>query len=450
MILRQSQLEENFRMNTFTKTFVLAVVVTLGHLGIAPSAYAVTISIAEVRDNMAYVKGSDAGRKQQILWEGTPVTKANGKGNFNFEGDLPTIDDDGNYIGTLTAGGDSIDVLLDYQPNEPPGEPIDELVLKYGIPDSHDGDAVRAVGFVMNGEEVQVVSGGADASLRNWTLELSQPPVIRYLDHIIYDIDVVTDILATGEGGWNGHAGSPTLRLWKAFGSPLTETQAPIGFVYSVTVSPDKYWIAASGFYGDLLMYRNQPNTEEPYDLELFSTTITKKKRTKALAFSPDGGFLASASTGGIQIRSFPQGCALDDCELDLHLTLSHSGSWSFSIAFAPHSTSERIEMVSGTDSGKTKLWIIENPATEDPTVSVSSIDSGAVYALAWSPDRPMIVVGGNRDITVYDSTDLSILFRNEDAHAGRVNDVAFSPNSSMIISGGADGALKLWEFPTP
>lgn len=108
--------------------------------------------------------------------------------------------------------------------------------------------------------------------------------------------------------------------------------------------------------------------------------------------------------------------------------------------------------MVSGTDSGETKFWIIENVAT-NPTVSVRSVDSGAVYALAWSPNGARIVAGEGGDITVYDSTDLTdlkILFRNVDAHAGRVNDVAFSPDSSMIVSGGADGALKLWMYPIP
>ena len=56
-----------------------------------------------------------------------------------------------------------------------------------------------------------------------------------------------------------------------------------------------------------------------------------------------------------------------------------------------------------------------------------------------------MIVAGGNGDITVYDAGTLEILFQTVNAHAGRVNDVAFSPNGSMIASGGADGALKLW-----
>ena len=160
---------------------------------------------------------------------------------------------------------------------------------------------------------------------------------------------------------------------------------------------------------------------------------------------------MASASTGGIQIRSFPPDdeCLPGDCELDLLLTLSHSGSWSFSIAFAPLVWGKS-EIVSGTDSGTIKISTIENLATGNPTASVRSVASAAVYAVAWSPDGKMIVAGGNGDITVYDSTDLRILFRNVDAHAGRVNDVAFSPDSSLIVSGGADGALKLWTFPTP
>ena len=414
---------------------------------LAPAANAITISVAEVRSDVAFIKGSDAGRKQEILWEGDYVTTANGKGNFSFEGALPVGCIPDNCVGTLTAAATTVPVPLAYPPSEPPSEPIPELALVVEQPASHGVDAVRAVGFVADGAGgTQVVSGGADAHLRNWTLDLSQQHD-RTLDHIIYDLDVSTDaegsVVATGEGGWKGNANSPTLRIWQAFGLPLTQTQAPIGFVYSVAVSPDKNWTVASGFYGEIVVYRTDT-------LDLYATKATKKKRTKALAFSPDGSLLASTSTAGrIQLWSFPEHCAPDDCELDLLGSLSHSGSWAFPIAFAPHSTSARTEIVSGTDRGTTKFWTIENLAT-NPTVSVRSVDSGAVYALAWSPDGTRIVAGGDGDITVYDSTDVRILFRNVDAHAGRVNDVAFSPDNSLIVSGGADGALKLWRQDTP
>lgn len=83
------------------------------------------------------------------------------------------------------------------------------------------------------------------------------------------------------------------------------------------------------------------------------------------------------------------------------------------------------------------------------------SVDSGAVYALDWSPYGDMIVAAGSGEITVYDSSDLSVLFRNSEAHRGRVNDVAFyvdpdDNNIQWIVSGGADGDLKLWSIPAP
>jgi WD40 repeat protein len=308
----------------------------------------------------------------------------------------------------------------------------------------------------------RVVSGGEDAHLRNWTIdplsyEMSQQ-IDRSLANIIYVIDVSTDgyIIATGEGGWKGHAGADTFRIWQAVvddssGIPVPvlleiSAQRPdVGYVYSLALSPDNKWAIATGFYGELAVHQTS-------NLELYATTATKKKRTKAIDFSPDGSLVVSASTGGIQLRSFPDYCDPGDCELDLLLTLSHSGSWSFSTVFAPDSTSEYIELASGTDSGTIKIWTIENNLDTNSTVPVRSVDSGSVYSLAWSPDGSMIVAGGSGDITVYDSTDLSILFQNVDAHAGRVNDVAVSPDGDgfMIVSGGEDGALKLWMIPPP
>jgi WD40 repeat protein len=60
-----------------------------------------------------------------------------------------------------------------------------------------------------------------------------------------------------------------------------------------------------------------------------------------------------------------------------------------------------------------------------------------------------MIVAGGNGDITVYDADTLGIRSQLVNAHSSRVNDVAFSPDSSKIASGGNDGALKLWQAPS-
>jgi WD40 repeat protein len=194
-------------------------------------------------------------------------------------------------------------------------------------------------------------------------------------------------------------------------------------------------------------------------DLVLYATKATKKKRTKALAFSPDGSVLASTSTAGrIQLWSFPKDqCDSHSCELDLlPVSMSHSGSWSFPIAFLPNKPSGIIEIVSGSDGGMIKVWTVD-PGPNDPSVVYElSVDSRAVYCLARSPDGTKIVAGGNGNITVYDydadNRTLEILFQNVNAHDGRVNDVAFSPDpyNPQIVSGGADGALKLWDLVAP
>jgi WD40 repeat protein len=120
------------------------------------------------------------------------------------------------------------------------------------------------------------------------------------------------------------------------------ETQAPIGYVYSVALSPVSEgstppypeWTVASGFYGEIVVYRT---------------------------VGSDGRILASTSTAGrIQVWSFPQPCNPGDCELELRLSLSHSGSWYFPIDFAPDSTFESFKIVSGTDGGTIKLWTID------------------------------------------------------------------------------------------
>lgn len=401
---------------------------------LAPVVQAITIRLAEVQSGVAVVQGRKAAANQTITWEGLYVTTANKRGNFSFEGAVPS-----DCVGTLSDTVTTIDVELNDCTPDSGGGPIPELIMYAEKPAAHNGDAVRAVGFIADG--ALVISGGEDANLRSWTLQLDVAGV-QTLDHTIYDLEPSIDgsIVATGEGGWNGGPGSDTLRIWDAYGF-LAGTRAPIGFVYCVAISPDKRWTVASGFYGDIVVY-------DTTGLELYATKITKKKRTKTLAFSPDGTILASTSTAGrIQLWSFPQDqCGPLSCELDLlPVSLSHGGSWYFPIAFAPYSTSDVIEIVSGTDSGMIKVWTIEKLDYANP--GVLSVDSGAVYSLAWSPDGSKIVAGGNGDITVYDAVTLEILFQNENAHASRVNDVAFSPDSSQIVSAGGDGALKLWGF---
>lgn len=280
---------------------------------------------------------------------------------------------------------------------------------------AHDGDPLRAIGFstVAGG---QIVSGGEDRNLRSWSLGLSDTG-FQALDHVIYDLAASLDgsVVVTGVGGWNGGTDTDTLRVWHANGS-YGGTRAPIGYVYSVAISPGNDWIVGSGFYGDIVVYDTD-------FLELHTTRSTKKKRTRSLELSPNGSILASTSTASrIQFWSFPQNeCIPQSCELSLlPVTLSHSGSGYFPIAFSPLSTTNTTEIVSGS--------------------VLTCLVAG------WFQDRGR----GSGDITVYNATSLEVLFHNQDAHSGRINDLAFSPGGTLIASAGADGALRIWGSPEP
>ena len=72
---------------------------------------------------------------------------------------------------------------------------------------------VLAVGFVVDGAEVRVVSGGSDGHLRYWKLDpMKLDPMMEVVDlalpNIPYDLDVSDDggmyIVATGEGAGKG------------------------------------------------------------------------------------------------------------------------------------------------------------------------------------------------------------------------------------------------------
>jgi tetratricopeptide (TPR) repeat protein len=69
-----------------------------------------------------------------------------------------------------------------------------------------------------------------------------------------------------------------------------------------------------------------------------------------------------------------------------------------------------------------------------------------AVFAVAFSPDSSRLISGGGDGaLRLWDvSTHESILALQ--GHQGRVTSVAFTPDGSRIVSGSADGTVRVWE----
>jgi len=116
---------------------------------------------------------------------------------------------------------------------------------------------------------------------------------------------------------------------------------------------------------------------------------------------------------------------------------------WSVcSVAFSPDGGILASGAQMGYDvSGHTKLWRVPDGA---PLGSISERTS-MVSSVAFSPDGSTIASGGSdKTIKLWRASD-GALIRTLEGHTDRVHSVAFSPDGSTIASGSWDKTIKLW-----
>jgi hypothetical protein len=90
------------------------------------------------------------------------------------------------------------------------------------------------------------------------------------------------------------------------------------------------------------------------------------------------------------------------------------------------------------------------NIAILDPQTGriLASLDhDSALYALAASPDRRLIAVGGSdRFVMILDADTLAVKYRFR-AHDATISAACFHPTQPLLATGSADHSLKLWRY---
>ncbi len=104
--------------------------------------------------------------------------------------------------------------------------------------------------------------------------------------------------------------------------------------------------------------------------------------------------------------------------------------------------------IASASLDGTIKIWDATGQtreALQTLVVDLSPDSLGANYALFSPNGQQLVGVGGHGEIVLWDTTTWQEIRRNSNAHEGTIWGLAFSPDGSMLLTGGSDSLVKLW-----
>lgn len=261
-------------------------------------------------------------------------------------------------------------------------------------------------------------------------------------------------MLPGGDEGWSCHFLSDTellARGEKAYATrfDVSDPRKPIAMPASIV---EKHPISAVHLATGLIATaysRNSLTTPGPA-LSLWHTTKdgVSEKWSRPAELSADGTMhLDFDETGARLLRTLPQPLSrliIHDVRSGevLH-ELKHDA---YKAVFAG-TRGHIIAISSELQPDNTQKGNIAILDPQDGRILASLDHDSALYALAASPDRRLIAVGGSdRFIMILDADTLTVRHRFR-AHDATISAATFHPTQPLLATGSADHTLKLWHY---
>ncbi|MFE6924899.1 TIR domain-containing protein [Nocardia sp. NPDC057663] len=235
------------------------------------------------------------------------------------------------------------------------------------------------------------------------------------------------------------------MRLWDAATGARIDrdfaSQSPQSRAVYAVFSPDGRRIAAGTVDGAVRIWDAETGRAETTPLTGF------QRAASSVAFSPDGRLVVAAGPDGtIRWGDVAGGRA--------EVFTGHDGPV-HSVAFSPDGR----HIVSGGEDTTVRIWNVESPS--DPP-EILRQHHYPVRTVAWSPDGRRIASGSSgaaKAAEVTPELGTPLLLWDADTrrpvgnplvgHEGVVNSVAFSPDSTRLVSAASDNTIRLWNAAT-
>ncbi len=227
----------------------------------------------------------------------------------------------------------------------------------------------------------------------------------------------------------------PEKRPWdwgylnRRFHPELSVLEGYTSRVSSVAFSPDGGRLAYAGTGGTVRL-------RDPTSGKQLAVLEGHTGEVECVAFSPDGGRLAS---GGLDktVRLWDVASGKQLAVMGGHMDVVTS------VAFSPDGG----RLASASWDETVRLW---DAASGKQLVVLKGhtvpIETGHVYSVAFSPDGGRLASGGwNQIVYLWDAASGKQLAGLE-GHTGCVNSVAFSPDGRRLASGSRDETVHLWD----
>ncbi len=303
------------------------------------------------------------------------------------------------------------------------------------------GGNVFAVGFSPDG--LTLGSGGDDNTVRLWSL-----PATTLLGHTA---TVLTPAFSTARHILATTSADRTARLWDysdparphTLGAPLPlGRRTGVGTDCALALSADGRFLATSVSPWVQLWDITDPAAP----VSIGPPLDTGARRSRVVAFSPDGNLLATGGTANsVQLWDIRDAGR----PRPLGPPLARPDSSVSAVAFAPDGHT----LAMATSARALQLWNITDPAHATPDGPARTEHTASISAVEFSPDGKLLATAGDdKTIRLWDATDpaRTTPLGTLGDQTTTFNTVAFSADGHTLAAGGAESAIRLWDVTDP